>query len=121
MPPHFATLGMFIIDEFSYTDQDGNPLANPPKSLEPQIGGGGTYAAIGCRIWQDLSCAVLHKYRLNYLSRLPATKIGMIVDKGRDFAFQNELEAYGSDMWCFRDQPTGSTRALNSYKGDIRG
>ncbi|KAJ7591301.1 Ribokinase-like protein [Mycena floridula] len=98
-PPKFATLGMFIVDEFLYLDEQGQPTE---KRLEAQIGGGGTYAAVGCRIW------------------LAPEQIGMIIDRGSDFEFQSQLEEYGKDMWTFRDQPTGTTRALNSYKGDFR-
>ena len=32
-PPHFVTLGMFIIDEFSYLDDEGQPTG---KTLAPQ-------------------------------------------------------------------------------------
>ncbi|KAI6004097.1 Ribokinase-like protein [Pisolithus albus] len=92
--PHFVTLGMFIIDEFSFTDQDGKPTG---KTLPSQIGGGGTYAAIGARIW------------------LPSHKVGMI-------DIQDKLLSYGADMWHFRNRADrGTTRALNSYRGDSRG
>ncbi|KAF9534408.1 Ribokinase-like protein [Crepidotus variabilis] len=99
----FVTLGMFIIDEFSFTDEQGNPTG---RTLAPQIGGGGTYAAIGARIW------------------LPAERVGMVVDKGNDFPrdIEEKLVAYGKDMWLFRDQPNrGTTRAVNSYRGEQRG
>ncbi|KAJ6629207.1 Ribokinase-like protein [Mycena sp. CBHHK59/15] len=98
---HFVTLGMFIIDEFSFLDDDGNPI---PKTLAPQIGGGGTYASIGARIW------------------LPPSQVGMIVDRGSDFpsAMENKLAEFGQEMWVYRDQPVGTTRALNSYRGDHR-
>ncbi|EEB90010.1 hypothetical protein MPER_11842, partial [Moniliophthora perniciosa FA553] len=46
--PTLVTLGMFIIDEFEYLDEQGNPTG---KQSTFQIGGGGTYAAIGARIW----------------------------------------------------------------------
>ncbi|KAH9951812.1 Ribokinase-like protein [Amylocystis lapponica] len=100
---HFASLGMFIIDEFAYCDEDGNPTG---RTLPPQIGGGGTYASIGARIW------------------LPAATVGMIIDRGHDFPdeTQKKLDSYGKDMWLFRDHSDrGTTRALNSYKGDTRG
>ncbi|KAI6164915.1 Ribokinase-like protein, partial [Pisolithus thermaeus] len=100
--PHFVTLGMFIIDEFSFADQDGKPTG---KTLPSQIGGGGTYAAIGARIW------------------LPSHKVGMIVDRGNDFPqhIQDKLLSYGANMWHFRDRDDrGTTRALNSYRGDSR-
>ena len=65
-PRKFVTLGMFIIDEFLYLDESGGPTeksippqvssANSRLSLvlnlpHHQIGGGGTYANIGARIW----------------------------------------------------------------------
>ena len=63
----FVTLGMFIIDEFSFLDEQGRPIGRsfaPQESwlgcrilftgftiyFPPQIGGG-TYTAIGARIW----------------------------------------------------------------------
>lgn len=98
----FATLGLFIIDEFSYFDDEGLPTTN---ILAPQIGGGGTYAAIGARIW------------------LPADQIAMMVDKGHDFpaSIYARLLEYGSEMWIFREQPNSvTTKALNSYNGDHR-
>ncbi|KAI9466751.1 Ribokinase-like protein [Lactarius psammicola] len=101
----FVSLGMFIIDEFAFLDHAGNPTG---RALDPQegIGGGGTYANIGARLW------------------LPPDETGMIVDKGVDFPPEIDaaLKAYGEDMWLFRDQsPAGTTRALNQYKGDHRG
>lgn len=91
------------MDEFLFEDEDGNPAE---RSLDPQIGGGGTYAAVGARIW------------------LVPTDVGMIVDRGRDFPahIQAKLASYGPDMWLFRDDPTrGTTKALNHYQGDHRG
>lgn len=69
----FVSLGMFIIDEFAFADAAGKPNG---RSLSPQesalihpcsyfvrrstfflfffflqIGGGGTYATIGARVW----------------------------------------------------------------------
>ncbi|KAF7301436.1 PfkB domain-containing protein [Mycena indigotica] len=97
----FATLGMFIVDEFAFADKSGNPIS---KNVPPQIGGGGTYAAIGARIW------------------LPPTRVGMIIDRGTDFpqSIQATLDEFGSDMWHYRDHPGKTTRALNSYRGDFR-
>ncbi|KAF8917788.1 Ribokinase-like protein [Mucidula mucida] len=100
-PPQFVTLGMFIIDEFSFLDEDGNSTG---KMLSPQESGG-TYAAIGARIW------------------LEPDEVGMVVDRGHDWPsyVQKDLERYGSDIWMFRDQPDAkTTRALNSYMGDHR-
>ncbi|OCH94244.1 Ribokinase-like protein [Obba rivulosa] len=103
MAPQLVTLGMFIIDEFEYQDEHGNPTG---QTLPSQIGGGGTYASVGARIW------------------LPAEKIGMIVDRGDDFppAIQDTLNSFGKEMWLYRDNPDRkTTRSLNSYRGDHRG
>ncbi|KAF7776378.1 hypothetical protein Agabi119p4_4771 [Agaricus bisporus var. burnettii] len=100
--PLFVTLGLFIVDEFEFKDENGEPTG---KTLKSQIGGGGTYAVIGARMW------------------LPPGRIGMIVDKGYDFPkeIEEKLLGYGEDMWLFRDQPDHpTTRALNSYHGDYR-
>ncbi|KAI0824594.1 Ribokinase-like protein [Trametes gibbosa] len=102
-PREFVSLGMFIIDEFSFADEHGNPTG---KCLPPQIGGGGTYAAIGARIW------------------LPPSSVGMIIDRGDDFPvhIQSALDTYGEDLWLFRDnQGRDTTRALNAYRGELRG
>ena len=139
---HFATLGMFIIDEFSFADENGNPTG---KTLEAQvsiscghhrpsrttwltergqIGGGGTYAVIGARIWSTFPSILrspLTKYRP---LRLPPSNVGMIIDRGHDFPahIQAALDSYGSDMWLYRDGPSrGTTRAVNAYRGDYRG
>jgi len=101
-PPLFVTLGMFIIDEFLFMDEDGDASG---KIVAPQIGGGGTYAAIGARIW------------------LPADRLGMIVDRGHDFPadIYATLMNYGEQMWLFRDHDDSlTTRALNSYRGEQR-
>lgn len=90
------------MDQFLFEDEDGNPTG---RSLDPQIGGGGTYAAAGARIWLD------------------SADIGLIVDRGNDFPahVQAKLDSYGSDMWLFRDDPTrATTKALNHYRGDHR-
>ncbi|KAL0580763.1 hypothetical protein V5O48_001228 [Marasmius crinis-equi] len=102
-PRAFVTLGMFIIDQFEYLDENGNDTGRPSKS---EIGGGGTYAAIGARIW------------------LPPEEVGMVVDRGPDFppSMQKTLESYGRDMWLFRDQSNSeTTKALNRYRGEHRG
>ncbi|KAJ7179329.1 Ribokinase-like protein [Mycena filopes] len=99
--PHFATLGMFIIDEFKFLEPDSEVTS---RTLAPQIGGGGTYAAIGARVW------------------LPPTQVGMIIDKGPDFppTMESTLAEFGSEMWIYRNQPVATTRALNTYHGDHR-
>lgn len=51
-PRSLVTLGKFIIDEFTFEDEDGRPTG---RTMDPQIGGGGTYAVIGARIWLDVN------------------------------------------------------------------
>src|SRR6266850_1836546 len=56
-------------------------------------------------------------------SRLPASEVGMIVDKGGDFPQEIDaaLRKYGESMWFFREQEgQTTTRALNSYIDDHR-
>ena len=65
----------------------------------------------------------LNECIFGYYYRLPAHTIGMVVDRGQDFppSTQTKLDSYGSDMWLFRDHSdVGTTRAINSYKGDER-
>ncbi|KAJ3803113.1 Ribokinase-like protein [Lentinula aff. detonsa] len=104
----FVTLGMFIIDEFSYTSFEGETTkaSKSEASTSNIIGGGGTYAAIGARIW------------------LFPDQVGMVVDKGYDFPskIESKLKTYGEEMWFFRPQNEApTTRALNLYTGDHRG
>ncbi|KAF8708180.1 pfkB family carbohydrate kinase, partial [Rhizoctonia solani] len=124
MPKQFVSLGLFILDEFEFLDATGEPTGkilptqvssifhsklraretNVGRTIT-QVGGGGTYAAVGARIW------------------LPASEIGQIVDRGFDFpaAVQRELDHYGPDMWHFRDQSENkTTRAVNRYTGELR-
>ncbi|KAG9124935.1 hypothetical protein FRC07_009627 [Ceratobasidium sp. 392] len=98
---HLVSLGLFILDEFEFLDAEGKPTG---KTQPTQIGGG-TYTAIGARIW------------------LPASAVGQLVDRGTDFPtwVQQELDRYGSDMWYFRDQTAAkTTRAVNRYRGELR-
>ncbi|OAX40659.1 Ribokinase-like protein [Rhizopogon vinicolor AM-OR11-026] len=95
----FVTFGMFIIDEFDFADEQGKPTGQT-------IGGGGTYATIGARIW------------------LPPDTLGMIIDRGNDFPqeIEKKLLTYGPDVWHFRDQSDRcTTRGMNSYRGEYRG
>jgi len=55
--------------------------------------------------------------------RLPASEVGMIIDKGVDFPQEIDaaLRTYGESMWLFRERPDAvTTRALNTYTGDHR-
>jgi hypothetical protein len=47
----------------------------------------------------------------------------MVVDRGHDFPqyAQEKLDSYGESMWRFRDGAQGTTKALNLYRGDLRG
>ncbi|KAH7100627.1 Ribokinase-like protein [Auriculariales sp. MPI-PUGE-AT-0066] len=100
----FVTLGMFIVDEFEFLDEDGKATG---QTRAAQIGGGGTYAAIGARIW------------------LSPQNVGMVLDRGAGFAreMQSALDEYGGDeLFHFRDNPDRTTtRAVNKYRGDLRG
>lgn len=113
-----ATLGMFIIgacagapvspltvaDEFTFDDA-ARQLMKPPDGSGLAMGGGGTYAAIGGRMWAS------------------ADQIGMIVDRGLDWPaeVQTALDSFGP-MWLYRDDASrGTTRARNIYTGETRG
>lgn len=45
--PRVGTLGMFIIDQFYYLEPDGTPEDPPDRGHTAQVGGGGTYVAVG--------------------------------------------------------------------------
>ncbi|CCM03402.1 uncharacterized protein FIBRA_05533 [Fibroporia radiculosa] len=95
-----VSLGMFIIDDFQFHDDDDQPTG---KILPPQ----------------ESSCLLAAEVVL-----LPAEAVGMIVDRGNDFpgSIQKQLDALGHHAWLFRDNNERvTTRALNSYKGDRRG
>ncbi len=44
----FSTLGMFIIDTFEFKDATDFP---PDFQMVDRIGGAGTFASVGARIW----------------------------------------------------------------------
>ncbi|TIC23638.1 Ribokinase-like protein [Wallemia mellicola] len=101
------TLGMFIVDEFEYRHLNGE--LDTSKQTSSQIGGGGTYAIIGSRMWTE------------------PTKLGQIVDTGSDFdkETENTLESYEHDksnrMFILRADPNkATTRAVNKYTGQRR-
>ncbi|CAG7849441.1 SubName: Full=Uncharacterized protein {ECO:0000313/EMBL:KIM33423.1} [Serendipita indica DSM 11827] len=101
----FMTLGMFIMDRFEYLDESGQPTGREAQE-QTKIGGGGTYASIGARMF------------------LQDDQISMIVDKGFDFqsSVLEQLSEYGRDMWIYREHADrGTTRALNLYRGEHRG
>ncbi|GAA5887816.1 hypothetical protein JCM6882_000760 [Rhodosporidiobolus microsporus] len=103
-----ASLGLFILDTFEWrsTSPSTGAVTTTSRS-ESVIGGGGTYAMIGSRIW------------------LPPTRVGIVVDKGSDWPEEEvgeKLRAYGEEMWVFRQKAEGepTTRALNLYTGEHR-
>ncbi|GJJ07355.1 hypothetical protein Clacol_001556 [Clathrus columnatus] len=95
MTKDLISLGMFIIDDVVFAYESEQVLQNRSS----QIGGGGTYAVIGARMF------------------LNAQDIGMIVDKGEDFTdhIENALLSFGKDMWYFRSREGPTTRATNTY------
>lgn len=124
-PILFATLGTFIIDTFEFIDpSSGVSLGDGGRG--ERIGGGGTYASVGARIW------------------LPPSRVLMVVDRGVDWdqSWQATLDSLastaakrkvtGHSMWKYRtrskhtDTGTGeegsdlTTKALNAYTGQTR-
>ncbi|OCF43575.1 hypothetical protein I317_02593 [Kwoniella heveanensis CBS 569] len=94
-----VTLEQFIVDTFSRINEGGveRPVLQPD-----QIGGGGTYAIIGARMF------------------LPPRKLGMIIDytpESLSKSTRDELCGYGEDMWAFRirEDAHPTARALNTY------
>ncbi|GAA5958664.1 hypothetical protein JCM8115_000317 [Rhodotorula mucilaginosa] len=100
-----ASLGLFILDTFEWRTVTADGTATTTKRDEGIVGGGGTYAIMGSRTW------------------LPPNRVGILVDRGYDWPkdLDEELAAYGSEMWVFREQPDHpTTRALNLYTGEHR-
>ncbi|PPQ77752.1 hypothetical protein CVT25_011187 [Psilocybe cyanescens] len=119
----FVTLGMFIIDEFSFMDGEGRPTG---RTLEPQ--GSWLQTLLEEEVPMLLSelafGTCLDNIRGIPSPRLSPSHIGMIVDEGHDFPdrIKQELLNYGKEMWMFRKQPhLATTRAINSYRGEFRG
>lgn len=52
--PRLGTLGMFILDKFHYLQADGTPETPSDRGHGTQIGGGGTYVAVGALL--SISC-----------------------------------------------------------------
>ncbi|WVR03315.1 hypothetical protein IAU60_000306 [Kwoniella sp. DSM 27419] len=96
-----GTLGMFIIDEYAYTDAEGRVTRTGDES----IGGGGIFAMTAARAF------------------LPPTHCGLLVDCGPDFPphMAETLESLGRDMIYFRARTSPTTRAVNIYSGGAIG
>lgn len=95
----FCTLGMFIIDDIypSPTAADQTPQLNV-------IGGAGTFAAIGARLF----------------SPPPNSKtVGWIVDAGTDFPpeLRTIINSWKTGVYL-RDRPAPTTRGWNGYSGN---
>jgi len=142
MENSFVTLGLFIIDEFTFEDEDGRPTG---RFLAPQASWLGLCQQFFLTVnpplidwrWWNLCrnrssymvCFLCHRIRtrapfIATWPRLPPSQVGMIVDRGHDFpiSIEGKLLEYGLEIWLFRDQPHHSTtRANNSYKGEHRG
>ncbi|GAA5978278.1 hypothetical protein JCM11641_001157 [Rhodosporidiobolus odoratus] len=87
-----STLGAALVDEFCWKDSAVNAL----RDNELRMGGGGVYATVGARVWTK--------------------NLGQLVHRGPDFppALQAQLDTFG-DIWRFRDTPTPTPRALNTF------
>ncbi|KAI9632042.1 Ribokinase-like protein [Dioszegia hungarica] len=100
-----VTLEEFIIDIFTQIDQDG--VERPVDRPDEQIGGGGSYAIIGARLF------------------LPSSRLGMMVDYTPSTLPQEareQLQVYGKSMWVFRERHDGhpTSRSVNRYSKDLR-
>ncbi|WVQ96665.1 hypothetical protein IAU59_003771 [Kwoniella sp. CBS 9459] len=98
-PSKVVTLEQFIVDTFSRIGVDG---VETPVEQPDQIGGGGTYAMIGARMF------------------LPPDRLGMIIDytpESLSESMRDKLCEYGNNMWAFRARRDGhpTARALNTY------
>ncbi|BFZ57552.1 hypothetical protein PYCC9005_004604 [Savitreella phatthalungensis] len=92
----FTTFGMFIIDRI--VEADG-------KVVDDVIGGAGTFAAIGARMFS-------RPYDGEY-----DDTVGFIVDYGQDTpaSVEVQLRSYGLDLLVRRDASRLCTRGLNTY------
>ncbi|PLW09874.1 hypothetical protein PCANC_07806 [Puccinia coronata f. sp. avenae] len=101
-----ATLGMFILDSFKYSDDYSSTHKPSLVPGEWYIGGGGTYATIGARMW------------------LSPDRIGMVIHRGLDFPakIKEQLESYSPHLFTFLSDPAHphTTRALNTYSNERR-
>ncbi|WWC88679.1 uncharacterized protein L201_003592 [Kwoniella dendrophila CBS 6074] len=99
-----VTLEQFIVDTFTRVGNDG---IERPVDQPDQIGGGGTYAIIGGRMF------------------VPPSKLGMIIDYTPDTLptnMRNALKEFGEEMWVFRERTDGhpTARAVNKYDEQAR-
>ncbi|WVW84663.1 hypothetical protein I302_106697 [Kwoniella bestiolae CBS 10118] len=100
-----VTFEQFIVDTFTRIGEDGVERA---VDQPDQIGGGGTYAIIGSRMF------------------VPPSRLGMIIDYTPSTLPQkmrDTLNEYGQEMWVFRERGDGhpTARAVNRYNGQTRG
>ncbi|EPQ25830.1 uncharacterized protein PFL1_06505 [Pseudozyma flocculosa PF-1] len=118
-----GTLGMFILDTFSFLD----PVTAEPqgdRGLGIQLGGGGLYFCIGARTALDPAAIQMiidtgtdfHPDIRAALERFDRTAPGhspMVLAAGR--------EGRPPSMWHFRQRDGQTTRAVNVYRGEHRG
>ncbi|CCG83537.1 putative PfkB family carbohydrate kinase [Taphrina deformans PYCC 5710] len=91
----FVSLGMFIIDTIV-------PLSG--ETLQDIIGGAGTYAAIGSRVFTAPG------------------ETGFVVDYGNDVpgSVETTIDGLGLSLLVRRDNRRKCTRGLNTYRGSLR-
>jgi hypothetical protein len=126
--------GMFIIDIFETTSEDGKlqmeteesvsstpaqDLSQTGSELKRQIGGGGIFGMTFLFTQSQTNEVAMTCARLF----LPPSQCSMVIDTGTDFSpeFRRQLESLGRDMTWFRPREGLTTRALNIYSGSTIG
>lgn len=105
----FATYGMFIIDKI--VEADGTVL-------EDVIGGAGTFAAVGARMFSPACKTSLSQQQIGIDSAPPTTGYtSFVVDYGSDAPPQivSQLRSLGLDLLERHDRSRLCTRGLNTY------
>jgi sugar/nucleoside kinase (ribokinase family) len=95
--PLFTSLGMFIIDEIHFADDDPRP---PVFDI---IGGAGTFSAVAARLFLP--------------GPAESGRIGWIVDAGNDFpdAIRKEIENWQTGVMLRETPQRQTTRGWNKY------
>lgn len=133
LPPNskgrITTLGMFIIDTFSFLTDSGDPVASDArKEKQPQIGGGGTYFIIGARIFLPPSRLgqIIHytpetcpEWMLEDLKSYEVDDMSEDVDQQGN-GCQPEGKPQGMFQFTLRPDGLGTTTAENIYRGEAR-
>ncbi|KAI9333536.1 hypothetical protein DFJ73DRAFT_799257 [Zopfochytrium polystomum] len=132
--PLVATVGMFIIDTFRYERDDGgvHVVDEGVAPVPPQIGGGGTYFAVGARVWLQPHAV---KMIVDCGDDLPAPMRAKMESfaVARDGTRPAESSIFSSSvapavastfphaLWKWRKRPDRTTTAVNIYRGEYRG